>query len=231
MCCITYTLLFLISISKSFTMLTMGKIKDDKLKIIKKMYFDDGKSMTYVAKHLGVSTDALVYFMRKNGLKRRTSAESNALNFLKKIPTFSKKRIQKNTIELQSILAMLYWGEGYKGNKEFPSRIVDFTNSDPDMVRLFLSTLRALYFVDEKKFRIQLYCYSDQNVGNLIKYWSGQTSIPRRQFIKPFIRNDFNSKSRKMLYGMVHIRYQDKKLLLEIINLINYFRCKYAPVV
>lgn len=207
------------------------KISCEKLSLINNLYSKQGKSMSDIATILNVSLDSVVYFMRKYNIQRRTSAESNVINFINKKPTFKKKKVSKNTRELESIIAMLYWGEGYKGSVERPSKIVDFTNSDPEMIRLFLFTLRNLYDVDEKKFRIQLYCYSDQNLKGLIRFWSGLTSIPKEQFIKPFIRNDFNNKSRKMVYGMVHIRYQDKKLLLEIMNLIDYFKHKFAPVV
>ena len=31
-----------------------------------------------------------------------------------------------------------------------------------------------------------------------------------------------------MKYGLVHIRYNDKKLLIEIKNLIDYVKVKYA---
>lgn len=207
------------------------KVSNKKLSLIKKLYFKHGKSMASIANILCVSLDSVVYFMRKYGISRRTSAESNAINFINKKPTFKKRKTFRHTRELKSIIAMLYWGEGYKGSNNKPSKIVDFTNSDPEMIRLFLFALRNLYKVDEKKFRVQLYCYSDQNLRSLIKFWSSLTSISAEQFIKPFVRSDFNSKSRKMIYGMVHIRYQDKKLLLEIMNLVDYFKHKFAPVV
>lgn len=34
-----------------------------------------------------------------------------------------------------------------------------------------------------------------------------------------------------MKYGLVHIRYSDKKLLLEIENMIESYMSKYAPIV
>ena len=41
--------------------------------------------------------------------------------------------------------------------------------------------------------------------------------ISLNQFIKPYIREDFKvDKIDKMKYGLVHIRYSDKKLFLQI---------------
>lgn len=123
---------------------------------------------------------------------------------------------------------MLYWGEGYKGSVKRPANRVDFANSDPSMIRIFLEFLRQTYELSESKFRILLYCYSNQDVVNLIDYWSSVTDIPKAQFTKPFVRSDFKITGNTMPYGLVHIRYNDKKLLLEIKSLIDCYKAKYC---
>ncbi|MEK7507600.1 MAG: hypothetical protein AAB602_00760 [Patescibacteria group bacterium] len=75
------------------------------------------------------------------------------------------------------------------------------------------------------------YCYSDQNVEALKRYWSKITGIPQSRFSKPYVRTDFRKDGRKMKHGLIHIRYGDKKLLLEILRLIEYYQLKYASVV
>lgn len=109
--------------------------------------------------------------------------------------------------------------------------MIDFANSDPNMVSLFLSFLREAYRIDEKKLRVYLYCYKDQKTNYLIKYWSRITKVPIKNFPKPYVRDDFKQHGRKMQYGLVHIRYGDKKLLLEIMKSIEYYCRKHAPVV
>ncbi len=49
-----------------------------------------------------------------------------------------------------------------------------------------------------------------------------------QQFSQPYIRKDFKKDGRKMKYGLVHIRYSDKKLLLEIENMVDYYIYKYC---
>lgn len=85
------------------------------------------------------------------------------------------------------------------------------------MVTLFLKGLREIYRVDEKRLRVCLYCYANQDANKLLNYWSGLLKIPKNQFIKPYIRKDFNeNKIGRMIYGVIHIRYSDKKLLMQI---------------
>lgn len=180
--------------------------------------------MKSISEKLGVSLDCVAYFMRKNNLKRRTLAEEQKMRFENKIPSFKYRKINKNTERLKIIGAMLYWGEGYKGNDVSPAKHVDFANSDPDMISLFIAFLRNTFVLNESKFRVLLYCYSDQDVENLIIFWSKRTKISKSQFIKPYIRNDFKIDGKKMKYGLIHIRYYDKKLLLEIKKMIDSYK-------
>ena len=107
---------------------------------------------------------------------------------------------------------MLYWAEGAKSR-----HTVDFSNSDSNMIKLFLKGLRTIYRINEKRLRIYLYCYCNQNIKYLVSYWSTLLNIPPNQFSKPYIRKDFDErKINKMPHGLVHIRYSDKKLLMQI---------------
>jgi hypothetical protein len=104
---------------------------------------------------------------------------------------------------------MLYWAEGGKSTAG-----LDFVNSDPAMIRVFLNFLRCVCGVDESRLRVYLYCYADQDSKELIGFWSASTKIPEHQFTKPYVRSDFSeSKKGKLRYGVVHIRYSDVRLL------------------
>ena len=91
---------------------------------------------------------------------------------------------------------------------------MDFANSDSSMIFIFLKFLREVCGVNEDKLRIYLYCYSNQNIDKIRRYWSRLLKVPIKQFSKPYVRKDFRlDKAGKMPYGLVHIRYYDKKLL------------------
>ena len=94
---------------------------------------------------------------------------------------------------------------------------VDFANSRPEMIRVFFQFLRIICGVDEQRLRCYIYCYSNQDVNALIRYWSQQTQIPRTQFTKPYVRKDFDkNKTNKITYFLIHINYSDKRLLLQL---------------
>jgi len=199
------------------------------IKKLKELYLEEGRSMIDISRYFNVSIDVVAYSMRKYNIPRRSLKEASKKSFENKKPSFFKNKIggvQKITSEI--ILAMLYWGEGFKGDVDSDYSSLDFANSDPGMIQLYIKMLRTLYKLDEKRLRVFLYCYSNQNQIELIKFWSKLTKIPKTQFTKPYIRNIVNKNNRVMKYGLVHIRYSDKKLLKEIKNLIDYVKVKYA---
>jgi predicted DNA-binding protein YlxM (UPF0122 family) len=200
----------------------MATINKDKIKQVKKLYYKDKLSVQDVARELGVSIDAIFYCMRRNKLERRKKEESNSIRYERSKPSFKLKKINNEKLRtLKTIGVMLYWGEGYKSGK---GAMVDFANSDKDMIILFLEFLRNICGVDEKRLRVYSYFYANQNVNENINYWSKITEISKSQFTKPYIRKDFDkSKINKMPHGLIHVRYSDKKLL----NLIKSWIDKY----
>jgi len=186
--------------------------------------------MKEIASSLGISIDAVCYFMRKYGLRRRSFSESKRLNFLKKRSSYMiLESLSSEQEKLKLIGIVLYLCEGYKAEK---SSGIDLANCDPEIIVVFVKFLRTICRVDEKRLRVLLYCYSNQNPKKLIQYWSRLTKISKNQFSKPYVRTDFQiAKSSKMPYGLVHIRYSDKKLLGVMRGWITEFKNKYAPVV
>jgi len=209
----------------------MSAISYEYLDKVKKLYNDDKKSMLEIASIFGVSVDSVVYFMRKNNIKRRTPAQTfkikfneKPLSYLRKVPESDYEKL------LESMGVMLYWAEGYKTNK---SSGVDFANSDPSMILLFITFLRKCFCINEQRLRIFLYMYSDQNSKDLIRFWSSLTAIPVSQFSKPYIKTsrEILTNKVKMKYGLIHIRYNDIRLLSELKKLIESYKSRYAPVV
>lgn len=200
----------------------MTTINQNKLILVKKLYYRDLSSCQNIAKKLNVSLDAVYYFFRKNNLVRRTAKENNLLQFVRQKPTFRiKTKLSSKEKNLKTAGIMLYWGEGSKWTGE---SIVDFTTSNPAMIKIFLLFLRKICGIDEKKLRVYLYCYQNQNVQELINYWSKITNISKKYFTKPYVSHNFQKKKiGKMQYGLIHVRYCDKKLFLLIMHWLNEF--------
>jgi hypothetical protein len=147
--------------------------------------------------------------MDKNDIPRRSYSEANYL-VNKDKPRFQIKDVlSSEDASLKIAGIMLYWAEGtLKGST------VDFANSDPRMVRVFLKFLREICGVNEDRLRLYLYTYSYLNLNKTKEFWHTVTGIPLSQFTKPYIRNGhLNISKRKLEHGLVHIRYNDKRLL------------------
>lgn len=198
--------------------------------LIKTLYYTKELSTIEIADRLDVTPWVIIRFMRKMNLPRRTPREANAKRFERKPITFSlRQNLSNKEKELKTAGIMLYWAEGCRANPVKRMWTIDFANSNPRMIEVFLKFLRQICGIEEKRLRVYLYCYSNQNIEAIKKYWQKITNIPAAQFTKPYIRNDFLlEKSGKMKYGLVHIRYCDKKLLLQIEEWIeNYVKmCK-----
>lgn len=193
---------------------------------IQVLYCSEKLSARQIADKLGYSLEAVYYAMRKYGIKRRKPAENSKIQFERKPLSFKvRSRLSKKDTELKLAGVMLYWSEGYKTEKSYG---IDFANSDITMLKLFISFLRVICGVDEKRLRIFLYCHTSVGQKKLVDFWSEQLNVPVAQFTKPYVRKDYRvDKSNKMPYGLVHIRYADKKLLALILSWIEEYKKQF----
>ena len=191
------------------------------IKEIKKLYINEKQTVKEVAGKLGLTFWQVYDIMRENNIPRRDYSETNYVKYDRYKPKFFvKQKVSAQDECLKIAGAMLYWGEGAK--KGFG---IDFANSDPEMIKLFLKFLRQICGVSESRLRVYLYAHEHQNLKDLKDYWNKVTKIPLTQFSKPYIRKaNPNLSGRKMPKGLVHIRYYDKKLLQLVLSWINNYK-------
>ena len=192
------------------------------LEVIKEGYLKKGNSVPKLSKRLGISEDRIYGLMVKYEISRRTYSEANYI--LHRGRAFKiRKQLSGKEKALKIAGTMLYWAEGSKASLK--SGTVDLANSDPDMIKLFITFLRKICGVDEQRLRIFLYAYEDQNIESLKMFWSSVAQVPLNQFTKPYIRQRTSNKSgRKMPYGLIHVRYADKRLLMLLLLWIKETR-------
>ncbi|PIT92836.1 MAG: hypothetical protein COU08_00295 [Candidatus Harrisonbacteria bacterium CG10_big_fil_rev_8_21_14_0_10_42_17] len=82
----------------------------------------------------------------------------------------------------------LYWGEGSKRERELA-----ISNTDPAIIKLFISWLEQSFGVSRKKLRVQLQLYEDMNVDRELIYWIRTLKLSKSQFIKPYIKRTLQS--------------------------------------
>lgn len=86
---------------------------------------------------------------------------------------FSSKHLMEMT------LAMLYLGEGFKKNSD-----TGIGNSDPLILKFFITILLKIYGVDRNKITCYLHLRADQDPTKMKKYWAQQLSLPLSAFKK-----------------------------------------------
>ncbi|MBI4812147.1 hypothetical protein HY798_01690 [Candidatus Falkowbacteria bacterium] len=126
---------------------------------------------------------------------------------------------------LKIYCALLYYCEGAKSGYYF-----QFTNSDPELVKVFLSLLRSSFSIDESKFRISLHLHSYHSARKQIGFWSEITQIPKRKFIKPYRKINSGKRMKADYQGCVNIKYYDTKLAREILGIGKAFIKIYRGV-
>ncbi|MDO8512755.1 MAG: helix-turn-helix domain-containing protein [bacterium] len=183
---------------------------------IENLYYKEKLSANEIATRINVSITTVYRFMRRHKIQRRTHKELSKLAFNKKPASYVLAPNQR-TMQLKKLKTagtIMYWCEGTTSEK---ATNVDFTNSKPEMIKLFTMYLRKICGINETKLRAMIYCHKNQDVAKITNFWSNLTGIPIDHFTKPYIRTDFDpNKIDKMPHGLVHIRYYDKKLLNQI---------------
>lgn len=134
-----------------------------------------------------------------------------------------------NLIENKLFLSglMLYWAEGTKRGEE----MVNFSNSDPNMIILMMKWFRSICQVKEEKFRLQIHIHSMLPEQKIKEYWSKITNVPLAQFHKLIIKKTSLGHRKNILYkGTCCIRVCDKNLFRRImgwkIGILDKFEIK-----
>ena len=134
--------------------------------------------------------------------------ESNAIDIADEI--ISKLVFNKNVAQI--LCAFIYYCEGSKDVRKGLS----FTNSDPDLVRFFLSIFRKSFDLNEKKFSVGVHLHSYHNPKKQLKFWSKTTNIPVEQFIKPYLKPTSGLYKKEGYPGCVSVRYGSAKIAREL---------------
>lgn len=104
--------------------------------------------------------------------------------------------------------SLLFWTEGGKFNES----TMTFTNSDPIMIKTFLSLLRNSFNIDERRFRLCLHLHEYHVESEMLKYWSLLCGISRKQFYKVYVKKHTGVRKREGYKGCLSVRYNDHNI-------------------
>lgn len=151
---------------------------------------------------------ARIMALKVNAEKRKKYLESLLKNNQNIFQHCNNKTI------LKMLLAMLYLGEGAKWKSH---RGLQLGNSDPNIIKIYLRLLSLCYDVSPSDLSSMIYHRVDQDLGQLISFWSQVTKIPKEKFYinKPDQRTK-GKKTRKGYFGVCAIFGPGTKIQLEL---------------
>ena len=122
-------------------------------------------------------------------------------------------RIKLNKDLALVALSIMYWCEGTKADSS-----VRFTNSDPELVRMFMKSFRQSFDIDEAKIRICVHLHDYHNEEEICNFWSEITKIPRSQFNKSYQKNSNHLFKKEGYKGCVRVSYHDAHISRVILS-------------
>lgn len=114
--------------------------------------------------------------------------------------------------ELMLIGSALYWGEGSKSER-MTSTPLDFSNSDPLMVSVYMKFVRQVLKVPEERIRAGIHLYPSTPVDKAREFWSETTGLPKDRFfiINQISRSSQGKRPFNMLpYGTIAIKISSR---------------------
>lgn len=162
--------------------------------------------------------------------KRRIFGQykSRLIHFKKREEQQSKRHIRVEKIlskiemskELSKLCcALLYWCEGNKGR----NALVRFTNSDPQLIQMFLFLLRKGFDINESKFRALIHLHQYHNEEKQKVLWHEMTKIPLNQFNRTYWKPNTGKRKHENYPGCIAISYYDAEVAKELTTIYNSF--------
>jgi len=175
-----------------------------------------------IAKKLGVSDSTILrwcYDIKPTKKNAFSEYQIKIYNTIEERAKEAFKNFKLNIDNAKLLATILYYCEGSR----YPlANYVCFTNSDPDIIKLFIKLFRLGFKLDGSKFRVHLQLHSTHNEAQIRKYWSQLLKIDEKQFYKSTITSPTNRMKRHNYKGTCSIRYYDFRILHEIFGIWKY---------
>lgn len=210
----------------------MKKYKDEDIQKAKDLRHKEGYSFAQLQRITGIPATTIRNWceddflgtrwdtlLRTNERKRRELKDSEAGTLE------SLKRINKDGAKI--FASLIYWCEGSK----YPAtNKVELTNSDPNLMKLFVNLFRKAFDLDETKFRIHLQIHDVHNFEELKSFWGNLLGIPSGRFIKPTVTKMKGGKHRKNYLGTCTVRYHDFRIQLKLTGIYEKLTDKIGEI-
>lgn len=202
----------------------------------------EGMSYSEILRVVPVAKSTLSIWLRSVGLSKtqqqrltakkldagkRGGAARNVtrINTTAEIVNRSKRQIGViSKRELFLVGAVLYWAEGSKEKETAPGSGIQFTNSDPKMLRVFLLWLRSACKIEEEKIHFQIYLHetNENRIREVVEHWSKNLMVTEDRLNKIYFKRNKVSTNRKntgeLYFGLVRIKVRESSRLVRSIS-------------
>ena len=122
---------------------------------------------------------------------------------------------------------VIWWTEGTKARpdkrwKNTFNYSVEVTNTDPEIIQLFLGYLRNRMNVQNERIKLQLQIHEGDDKEELESFWEQISGVPRVQFDKTIVRPTGTKIGKSK--GTCKIRVYDKILHLRLLDSLDKLR-------
>ena len=112
---------------------------------------------------------------------------------------------------------MLYWGEG---DSNLENSIVRLTNTDPNMIKLFVLFLNKICFIKKDQIKISLVIYKDLDERVCKTYWAKSSELSESNYIKSQVIKGRHP-TKRLKYGICTVYVSSRQLKEKIMVWIN----------
>lgn len=159
-----------------------------------------------------------------NQLRGGKSRAQNAREVRKAYQEEGKQKAKEGNLLHQSG-CMLYWAEGGKSRNQ-----CTFTNSDIEMMKLFISFLRKFFPEASRKITIRINCYTNNGLSKeeIETYWLSTLNLDKSSLRKGQENNKPRSvtnavRHHKLTYGICAIVISDQSVVQHIYGAIQQY--------
>jgi transposase-like protein len=185
---------------------------------------DEGLPIKEIARRVGASTASVSVWVRDIELSEQQHAALRAKN-----PAYNHqisgraiaaanrraervayqahgRRLARRAEPLHIAGCMLYWAEGAKGRNQ-----LRFTNSDPEMARLFVTFLLSYFDLEPPDIRITCNLFADHACRQLEieQFWLTTLGLPksslRKSVVNVYSKHSKRKRMNKLLYGTCQV--------------------------
>ncbi len=167
-------------------------------------------------KDIGIAKSQKQAFTEKKRIASQSGGKARKeqrIKIFNKIVGEAEQEIGKMTKrELWLIGTALYWAEGGKEKEYAPGSGINFSNSDPKMITLFVKWLIDITCVPKAQIKYEIYIHDNykKEIFRFQKFWSGKTGFPLNCFNKIYFKKNKINSLRKnqgdLYFGVLRVK-------------------------